>query len=69
MADNQETQNNAQDDVTYVQNLGDGYFIISHNKPYKRKGWKVLIEVIFRAGVIALPFIFLVLFLTGIITF
>ena len=68
--DNQQNQNtnqpnNVPNDVTYIQNMGDGYYIISHNKPYKRKGWKIAIEVFFRALLILLPFLFVLLTVTG----
>jgi hypothetical protein len=45
---------NADNGVTYVQNFGDGFYVISRGKPYKRKWYKVLIEVIFKLiGIIA----------------
>ena len=68
--DNQNTQQqqtNQPENVTFIQNMGDGYYIISQGKPYKRKGWKIAIEVFFKALIVLLPILFIIGMVTGII--
>lgn len=51
---NNEQQKEEQQKI-YVQNMGEGNFIISTNKPYKRKWYKVTLEVVLKVLLITAP--------------
>ena len=63
---NNEQQKEEQQKI-YVQNMGEGNFIISTNKPYKRKWYKVTLEVVLKVLLITAP-LFLAFYLPFILS-